>query len=225
MNLILLLLIPNLLFAFQQTDKSVDEILGYIQSSFSEIKDYTVQIHAEIEMEDIDIPPMEVTVYFKQPDRIHLESEGFAMLPREGMFLNPGRFNHQNFYITLLGKDSMMYKLELVPRKDDIMVRKLVLWIDPTRWIVMKVQTTSWQGQTTQINFEYSKIQDKYWLPIKTFIELNLAGFKGLAESMSMAGQDQKKADDAEVKKGKITVEFFNYQINRGLSDSIFEVK
>lgn len=227
--ILFILQLYNSIFAAQRLQITEDEILGHIQSVFNEIKDYTVRIHAEIDMEEINVPPMEVTVYFKQPDKIHLQSKGFAILPREGMFINPSRFNKENFYISLLKKDTLQtietYKMELVPRKEEITARKLIIWIDSTRWLILRVHTVSWQRQSVQIDFEYAKIQNKYWLPIKSVADIDLAGFKGFADIMKMQGHEEQKATELDTKKGKLTINFFNYKINTGLSDSIFEGK
>lgn len=226
-SILVLILFPDLVYPYQISNMSPEEILSHLQSTFNEIKDYTVQLHAEIDMENINVPPMDVTVYFKQPDKIHLQSEGFAILPREGMFVNPGRFTKENFYISLLGTDTVKsvetYKLELVPRSDEIMVRKFILWIAPVKWVILKMNTISWQGQSAQISFEYTKIKNKYWMPKSTVADINLAGFKGFSNMMKMPGREEKKDEDASTKKGKINIRFFNYKINTGLSDSLFE--
>ena len=226
-NAIFLFLFSDGVYPYQNSKITPEEILLHLQSIFKEIKDYTVQLHAEIDMEDINVPPMDVTVYFKQPDKIHLHSKGFAMLPREGMFINPGRFTKENFYVSLIGIDTVKnietYKMELVPRREEIMTRKFIIWIDPIKWIILKMHTISWQGQSAQISFEYTKIENKYWLPQSTIADISLTGFKGFSNMMEMPGREDKKADNVSTKKGKITIHFFKYKINTGLSDSIFE--
>jgi outer membrane lipoprotein-sorting protein len=226
--LILFLLIAGLSFAQQNSEFSIDEILRRLHAGFAEIQDYTTQIRAEIEMEDVSIPSMDVTLYFKQPDKVHLKSDGFAMLPREGMILNPGRFNNENFDITFLQKDTLntidTIKLQLIPKGDDIPIRKMHVWVDIDRWIVLRVYSISWQGQSSQIDVEYKQIQDKFWLPVKSVAEIDLMGFTGFANAIKMPEKD-KEAANSRSKKGRLTIHFSNYKINTGLSDSIFEPK
>ena len=201
------------------------EIIEKIQQHFSKIKDYTVDLHAVINMEDVHIPPMDVKVYFKQPDKVFIKSDGFAMLPREGILQNPGKFNQENFYIELTGQEILdsvqTYKLELIPRNEETMARKIKLWIDSEKWTIKRLESTSWQGQKTTINFIYEKIQDKYWLPIRTIADISLTGFVGFGQMMEM--QKKRDLDSKKERTGKLVIHFSNYKINKGLSDSIFE--
>lgn len=201
-------------------------ILKNLREIYSQIRDYKVQVHAEADIENMQIPPMDVTVYFKQPDNIHFESKGFAMLPREGLFLNPDHLTSENFYISLAMdslEKSKIYKLEFIPKNEQIQARKLILWIDPEKWIVRRIQTISWQGQATQINFEQHLIDNKYWLPRSAVIDVNLSGFRGFADRMGMPERKSAKADSLPAKNGKIMVSFSKYKINTGLPDSIFD--
>ena len=96
-NLVLIIVLflwgnAGALLANPQTGLSAEAVLSHVREPFESIHDYTVKIYAEISMPGMDIPPMDVKVYFKKPDRIHLESDGFAILPREGLFLNPETF-------------------------------------------------------------------------------------------------------------------------------------
>jgi hypothetical protein len=176
-------------------------------------------------MEDVHIPPMDVKVYFKQPDKVFIKSDGFAMLPREGILQNPGKFNQENFYMELTGQeiiDSVQtYKLELIPRNEETMARKIKLWIDSEKWTIKRLESTTWQGQKTKINFIYEKIQDKYWLPVRTIADISLSGFVGFGQMMEM--QKDRELDSKKERTGKLVIHFSNYKINKGLSDSIFE--
>jgi len=201
-------------------------VVKNLRDSFSQINDYTVQIHAEADIKSMQIPPMDVIVYFKQPDKIHFKSTGFAMLPREGLFFNPDRLTGENFYMTLTSdslNESTQFKLEFIPKNEQIQARKLIIWVDPARWVVSRIQTISWQGQTTQINFEHRLIEKKYWLPQSAVIDVNLSGFRGFADRMGMPDRNSAKEDSMPAKNGVITVKFSKYKINSGLPDSIFD--
>ena len=149
------------------------------------------------------------------------------MLPREGMLLNPGRFTADNFHASLLGVDTVdtvrTYKLELIPRKEEIAARKMIVWVNPVNWTITKLQVTSWQGQKSTMNFNYKLIKKKYWLPSDAFAEINLPGFKGFGEGVKMPGNEEQKDEEKETKRGKLMIRFFDYRINTGLSDKIFE--
>lgn len=221
------LVFQNLGYASQGHDITAADILRHMRSTSSEIEDYTVRLRAEIDMEKVRVPPMDITVYYKQPDKIHLQSKGFAMLPRDGIFINPNRFSKEDFYMSLLGKETLKnvetYKIELVPRKEKIKIRKLTMWVDPERWIFLKVHTVSWRGLSAHVDFEYALFQDKYWLPVSAIAIINFAGFKGFSPYYKMLGREKENASESGDKTGRITIQFSDYKINVGLSDSIFE--
>ncbi|MBW1767987.1 MAG: outer membrane lipoprotein-sorting protein [Deltaproteobacteria bacterium] len=222
-----MLLFQGFDYSAKCNELTVDDILRNLQSTFAEIEDYTVLLHVETDIKQIRVPQMEVKFFFKQPDRLHLKSKGFAMLPREGMFINPNRFSKEDFYMSILGKETFedieTYKLELVPRKEGIKVRKLIIWIDPVRWISLKIDTVTWQGQSIEVDFEYKRFLDRYWLPIKAMAMVDLAGFKGFSSFHERPDWKEGGETGPGDKKGEITVQFHDYRINEGIPDWIFE--
>ncbi len=209
------------------SDLTANDILDRVRSTFSEIRDYAVKIHAEIDMEKVRVPPMNVEIYFKQPDKIRMKSNGFAMLPKEVVFLNLNRFSGENFYMSLLGKETLgeteAYIIELVPRKEEIKVRKLTLWIDSERWIPRRVHTLSLRGPTVNIDFEYNLFHEKYWLPIRINAKIDMADFKGFPTHHRLPNDEKDGSEESQPKEGKMTIEFSDYRINTGLPDSLFE--
>ena len=64
-------------------------ILQKVKQQFDAVNDYTAMLRAKVNMERLKIPEMNVKIYFKQPNKVHVESKNFAMLPKEGFALNP----------------------------------------------------------------------------------------------------------------------------------------
>ena len=229
-SLKLFLLLVILLNMFLITQKiiadDIDNILEQIkETNFNEIEDYIVDVIAEIDMKELQVPTMVMRVYFKKPDKIHIESDGFAIMPREGIFINPDHISEENFYISYLDMDTsgvtMMHKIELIPRKETGNARKLIAWIHPDRWTVERLEITTFQGQKSDINFHYQLIESRYWLPDTIKAELTLTGFTGFNQSFnSLQDVDTKVGSQ----KGYLEIILKNYQINSGLSDSIFEI-
>ena len=86
--------------SFSQS-KDPDIILNNVKEKFNRIKDYEVNIRIKVDVDFIKAPDSEAKIYFKQPDKIHFESENFALLPREGVNFSPMAFlkgNHTALY-------------------------------------------------------------------------------------------------------------------------------
>ena len=71
-------------------DPSGEQILKNVESARAAVKDYTVMLDIVADVERLKVPPMKAKMYFKYPDKVHFDSKGFALLPREGLALNPG---------------------------------------------------------------------------------------------------------------------------------------
>ena len=226
LSVLVMLLFQGFDYSAKCNELTVDDILRNLQSTFTEIEDYTALLHVETDIKQVRVPKMEVKVFFKQPDKLHLQSKGFAMLPREGMLINPNRFSKEDFYMSILGKeiikDMETFKLELVPRKEKIKVRKLIIWVDPVKWISLKIDTVTWHGQSIKVDFEYRKFLDRYWLPVKAKAAVDLSGFKGFSSFHEMPDWERGAGTGSMDKKGEIIVQFYDYRINEGIPDSIF---
>ena len=97
------------------------QIVASVKHRFDDVKDYIVSITASVNLERMKIPEMKATLYFKQPDKIHIESKNFSMLPKEGMGLNPSDMLSK-YDATLLKSEmrnsTMCYDLRLVSKAE-----------------------------------------------------------------------------------------------------------
>jgi len=210
----------------QNTAINISDIINNLQTEFSLINDYSVRLTAVVDMKNVRVPPGNIKMYFKQPDKVHLESKSFAMLPKEGIIINPNQFNKEDYYMSFLGEEILRgdrtYKIELVPRNDSIKIRKLNLWVDPDRWLVIRALTISWQGQSVQVDIQYDMINGKQWMPVKAAAMINLKGFMGFSSFHGGAGSGESRGDGPDESAGMVFLEFYDYEINKGIPDSMF---
>jgi len=95
MKLLISLLFVLVQFGFSQS-KDPNEIINAVITNFNKVNDYQVDVKIKVDVEFIKVPETKAKIYFKQPDKVHLEADGFAMLPKNGMEFSPS---------TLLKKD------------------------------------------------------------------------------------------------------------------------
>lgn len=225
--LFLQLAIAGVLFA--QTPEA-EEILNSVEQNLSGVNDYVVDLEADVKMERLRMPRMKAKLYFKKPDKVHFESSSFAMLPREGMFVDPARLRAlYNFRLT--GKDTVekreTFHLELTAKEEKTRLRQLSLWVDPTNWTIVRMQTTPYEGRTLAIDFTYGLQEGKYWLV--SSMEAAFMGFLPdtaratgtLPSEIATQFPDMQRAPRG----GAVTVRYTNYKVNIGLGDEIFEQK
>lgn len=208
---------------FQQP--TADEILRRVEEGLRGVKDYTVHLRATVDMERLQVPSMEATMYFKAPDKIHFESQSFAMLPREGLALNPADLRRK-FDGELLGKDTVggavCHVVRLQPRGDETVRKAVTLWIDPARWVVMQMRTQPFEGRRLVARFSYARVDGRFWLPETLAASFETLG--GPAEAGApVPGGPEAQAQRRPLRQGSITVIYSDYEVNTGLTDEFFE--
>ena len=211
--------------------KNPNEIINEVISNFSKVKDYQVDVNIKVDIEFLKVPDSKAKIYFKQPDKIHLESEGFALLPKDGLDFSPSSLVKKN-YTAIYEQDVMLDGIntsivKVIPIGDQGNVILSTLWIDQSKKIIRKVESTTKTNGTFSINFFYDD-NLKYPLPSKIIFSFNIDQM-----NIPNAFGDEPNADQPKKKKGRfnsttkgqVIVTYSNYKVNKGIPDSIFDVK
>jgi hypothetical protein len=212
------------LFTTAQAQKNITpaEALKNVKTTFNKVKDYSADLSVSFKNLGMKIPPMNAKVYFKQPDKIHLESEGFAMLPRDIMTLNPNAFDETMWDLVIQGTEDVQgvqcIKLKMLAKSDTMRIQRATLFIDPVKWILRKLASDPAQGAAADAVFTYQTIEGKYELPSNIRIEMSGA-------MMRRGKKDFKQEKPENAPKGEVLVQYTNYRVNRGISDSVFKEK
>jgi outer membrane lipoprotein-sorting protein len=197
----------------------VIEKLGH---AYDSLNDYVVTVRANVDVERLRVPKMEAKVYFKQPDKIHFESSGFAMLPREGVF-NPFQFT-KNKTGKIIGSDTVagayVLKVLLEPAENKKGGPGVTIFVDTTRWIVLQAETQPYTGRNVRATFSYEKTES-WWLPRHVEVLLDTQTPEENEQAAPMAGGPDRGGMKMP-RKGKVTIDYTEYKVNQGISDEIF---
>lgn len=196
-------------------------MLRYVKANFDAVKDYTATLTAKVDMERLRIPEMKIKIYFKQPNKVHVESKNFAMLPREGLALNPSDLLSK-FDATLMGSEMRNgvkhYKLRLVSKPEkNRPPRESFIWVDGTRWVVTQLESTPMEGRTITVFFEYMAVDGRYTLPASMKASFDFSVSSDTLTQQMYSGRNSVP------RKGSVEIYYSDYQVNTGLSDEIFE--
>lgn len=226
--LLFLLFMTNLVFT---QSKDPDKILENVVDNFSKVQDYSVDVNIKIDVEFIKVPETKAKIFFKQPDKIHLESDGFAMLPKNGMEFSPTALitkEHTAIYekdVVLNGVNTALIKV--IPLGDQGDVILSTLWVDQVMNVIRKVESTTKTNGTFTIDFSYAK-DLKYPLPSEIIFSFNVDKMNipaTISGETAPENPKKKKGRSDGVTKGKVIVKYNNYEVNKGIADSIFEKK
>lgn len=172
------------------------------------VDDYTARLAVEIEAPNINIPRRYVTAYYKHPDKVYVKSEGIAVIPRDALLLGNLTL-HLKEYATagVVGQGEIsgraVHSIKLSPLDPAPGSGRVLLWIDDEHYLLLRSEI--WRGGKRQLSvrFHYTNVSG-YWMPQYIFADV--------AEG---ALGDRKGA-------ARIKLQFMDYRINTGLSDSIF---
>jgi len=212
---------------------TAEEILSKVTNLFKGIEDYTVEVIANVDMPGLRAPEMRATLYYKSPDRIHLESTGFSILPREGIAPDPKKLEDR-YSSHLEGEQDFegrsVYRLKLIPKKEYKRELVTILLVDRERFVVWRIQKLHEEAPFLTVDFEYELVEGRFFLPRESSAEIVLARMPGRESESYFPGRGVERFESlfseeekTPPKNGYATIRFENYRINIGLSDSLFE--
>ncbi len=206
--------------ASAQDTASPAQLLERVQQQHDRVRDYQVDISATVDMERMQVPEMNARLYFKQPDKVHIESDGFAMLPRDAVSFRPSMFDTEQYDMVIQGTETIRgircTKLKLLATSDTVRLQRAMLYIDTKRDIVLRMDADPGAGASAMADFTYTKVNGMYWLPKAITLEMDSP------MSFRRPGVKRKSKDSAPAK-AKITLSYTHYVVNKGIPDSRFK--
>lgn len=230
MKLLIALLFITIQMGFSQS-KNPDEIINGVITNFNKVNDYQVDVNIKVDVEFIKVPETKAKIYFKQPDKVHLKADGFAMLPKNGMEFSPSSLIKKD-YTAIYEQDVDLngYKtsiVKVIPLGDQGEVILSTLWIDQKKQVIRKVESTTKTNGTFTIDFTFDD-KIKYPLPSKIIFSFNMDKMNlpsTITGETNNENPDKKNKNMGSTTKGQVIVNYSNYVVNKGVPDSIFEEK
>jgi hypothetical protein len=202
---------------------------------YRDLNDYTVNIHAKVNMPTIRIPDFSAVLYFKKPDRFHIETRSFAPIPRDSGVFNPFQFDPEKNLITyqrsetLNGTPVNMFKVE--PLETKAPVRYYHVWVGGNPERIMQVESLSVRGVKGLVKLAYrimEKGAEKWFLPENVHVHLTFPEGTQNADALSFTTRDSPVSSgmrrlDEVSGEGDIFLSYGEWQVNTGLDDRLFQ--
>jgi hypothetical protein len=204
---------------------------------YRDLNDYTVRIHAKVNMPSIRIPDFSAVLYFKKPDKFHVETKSFAPIPRDSGVFNPFQFDPEKNLIAYERTESLNGTLSDVFRVEPLDAKALVryyhVWVGGNPRRIQQVESLSVKGTKGQVDLTYGTVEkgvEKWLLPEKVHIHLIFPEGMHNADTGSFTTKDNpissgmRRLDDMSGE-GNIDLSYSEWQINTGLDDRLFQKK
>jgi len=206
--------------------KDPNILIKNVKETFGKVKDYSADIDVKVDVSFLKVPEMKAKIYFKQPDKMHIESDGFAMLPKDGLYTSPISLLNGDFTAIYVkdepfdGHNTSVIKIIPLNDKGDVVLS--TLWIDQNGNLIRKVESTTKTNGTFTIIFKYGNT--KYPLPENMEFTFNASRMK-LSHNPMEEENNNGNNKPQENSIGKVSLKYSNYLVNKGIADSVFSKK
>ena len=220
-------LIAGSLFA---QNPNPDKLIKEVKDKFSRVKDYSADANIKLDIPFFKMPDRNVKIYFKQPDKTHIESKEFTVLPKMGLNLNPIDAIAGDFAAVYLRQDIVDGKkievINLTPKSDTAKVRYVKLWIDSQEKLIRRFEISFINSSNAKADLFYGS-QIKTGLPDKIVFQMDFGNVRlpGGMNPLQRRKEDKKETKENKENSGTVTVTYSNYRINGGIDDKIFADK
>ncbi|MBK8848167.1 MAG: hypothetical protein IPO27_17185 [Bacteroidetes bacterium] len=227
---LLIILFGLLALSLSSMAQAGPELIEQVRKRFATVIDYQAKAIIKTDVTFIKILPVNANVYYKKPDKMHIETKGIALMPKQGHgYLFTSLLQNKQFLIVDAGEqifeNKKLKQVKLIPVDDTSDIVLGTLMIDPLTLLIHKARITSKSNGTVDMQFTYGKYSE-YLLPDMLTIEMDVAKFKiPKALAGDLESGTAKKTNDKSNKRGKVVITYKEYIINKGLADSIFRKK
>lgn len=229
---------------------SLDTIKQNVINQFSQIENYKVDIKISVKMTGFRMPRKKIRLYYKSPDKLKIETRGFAVLPKTGIDGNPSKFldmltqvasietverDSKSFYKITGNVNSDSLNIPVDVQQSDISKVSMIVYIDAENWVLTEVNVVLNNETIFTFQTEYMDV-DKYLVPKESIFKIGIKGISkwSTQNPFDFGGPGSDRQDFDEIAKkagydpekdefvGELKMKFSKYKINEGIDDSIF---
>ena len=199
------------------------ELLDAIKARMQGAKSYTADMKINVDISFLQAPDATAKIWFKAPDKTHIEAPGFAMIPKQGADMSALRILSEAYVSIDAGMvefhGTMMRKVRIIPVDESSDIAVATIWIDTTLMLPRKVVSTTKSGGTFSAELVYSNEKARrFGLPSYVKLQFDLGKFE-LPKSMTGDFDDNETSSSS---KAIVQIWYSNYRINVPIKDSIF---
>jgi len=213
------------LLTFNVSSQSPRELLHQVQNKLNKATNYKVDIKIKVDLPFISMMPINTKLYFKQKNKLKIDTKSIAVLPKQGFLQLTTLLNDTSNYTAIFQSNEIINDIKtslinLIPNNDTSDVILAKLWIDAINKVIIKTQITTKSSGTIKSEYVYGT-QLAYGLPDNIKFTVDIKKFK-IPKALA-ADINKSKTNKVEKKSGEITVTLKNYEINKGIPDSVFD--
>ncbi|HVM88867.1 MAG TPA: hypothetical protein VMT76_11830 [Puia sp.] len=204
-------------------------LLQKTKGKLDKINDYKATGIMKTDVSFLKVPEANVTVYYKKPDNLKIKNnKGISLVPKGAVSISLTDLLKGNYTVIDAGSSTVQNNqvkvLKLLPVEESSNIILSTLYIEESKFLIIKAITTTKDNGTYEVEMTYGKYIS-YALPDKVVFTFNTKDYK-LPEGVTFDYDDGTKKQTENTgknNKGKVEIDYSSYVINNGLPDSIFK--
>ncbi|MCK5520803.1 MAG: hypothetical protein KAI81_06800 [Candidatus Marinimicrobia bacterium] len=200
-----------------------DYYFNKMQERAKLIQDLKMEVGIKSRLPGLTVPDRSGTLWFKRPDKLHLDGKGFMMIPREALMMDFSAMKDSLTEMRLLSPDSLKNKPEIMiefQRIEDNRIFFTHALIDTTNWTIKSIDINEGSHFRSTIYFYYIQVNEIF---VPSFVRANIESSQLHHRVVNPRTKRRLKKDGNQ--SGFIELTFSKYQINKGIDDSIFIIE
>lgn len=207
--------------------QDADVLIKKVREKYGKVNDYIAVGKMKTEVAFIKAPPGNVKIFYKKPDKFNLKREGgISILPKGGISFNISSILATGDFTPIASGESIIGGtkvkiIKLLPNSDNGDVILTTLYIDEKNLLIRKVNTTTRENGTFEMEMSYAKYAF-YGLPDKVEFLFNTKDYK-IPKGLTLEFETDDAPKQNDNKKGRVEILYSSYIINKGISDAEFK--
>lgn len=211
--------------------QDINQLVQKVKAKLETVNDYEATGKLKTNVTFLKVPIANIKMYYKKPDRLKIKNEkGISFVPKGAVSINLNTILSSGKYTVLdAGVDKIgataVKVVKLLPEDDNADVVLSTLYIDEANLVILKSKTTTRDNGSYELEMSYGKYI-AYGLPDKIIFSFNTKNYKlpkGITFDFDNGEAPAKPDDKTKNKKGRAEISIFSYQVNKGVSDAVFQ--
>ncbi len=204
------------------------DLVRAVKTKLDRVTNYSATGKMKTNVIFLKAPIARVQVYFKKPNQLRILNEkGISFIPRGSMnmdmsqlFIDPAGFDLLDLGID---KKTGWRIIKLLPRDPNSEVVLSTIYVDAAAGLIRRSSTTTRENGTFELEMSYGAYAE-YGLADKVIFSFNSQEYK-LPKGITFDyddGSGKKSTASGKPTKGRVEILYTNYQINKGVPESVF---
>lgn len=211
--------------------RTPEELVAAVKARLDKVNDYEAKARMKTNVIFVKAPVATVKIYFKKPNKVRINNErGISFIPKGSVNINLATIFTEgldSYDIVDAGMDAATHWriIKLLPRREDAEIVLSTLYIDEAQALIRKARTTSRDNGTYELEMTYGKWLE-FGLADKLIFSFNTKDYKvpkGITFDYDDGTRKESQQNPVKDKKGRVEIDYLDYQINKGVPDSVFQ--